>query len=249
MQWVTRYILYNSIINSGASQQRSRPGVSAETNLFHLFQQQIRIIASFGAASGKLAESMHKMAIGEALPVIDSEIPLSEFDKGLKRVADRAVGSGKIIVSSLGRPGEKRLRAPGPPQSLPWSGAGPISSSVRLNRRDHSYLVVHRVHGPRAGPTSPSHPQWPAPISSATLDEMDPRHRLLGQRWPPADEVDQRIIGKDRTWLGLQEQLGRFQSPPSPRSQSRSHVHRRARPRWVFAGATHSTGRRPSPGS
>jgi hypothetical protein len=25
---------------------------------------------------------MHKMAIGEALPVIDSEIPLSEFDKG-----------------------------------------------------------------------------------------------------------------------------------------------------------------------
>jgi hypothetical protein len=37
------------------------------------------------------------MAIGEALPVIDSEIPLSEFDKGLKRMADRAV-IGKIIV-------------------------------------------------------------------------------------------------------------------------------------------------------
>jgi hypothetical protein len=27
------------------------------------------------------------------------------------------------------------------------------------------------------------------------LDKMDSRHRLLGQRWPPADEVDQRIIG------------------------------------------------------
>ena len=75
----------------------STSGISAETNLFHLFQQQIRIIASFGATVRNLAESMHKMAIGEALPVIDSEIPLSEFDKGLKRMADRAV-IGKIIV-------------------------------------------------------------------------------------------------------------------------------------------------------
>ena len=75
----------------------STSGISAETNLFHLFQQQIRITASFGATVRNLAESMHKMAIGEALPVIDSEIPLAEFDKGLKRMADRAV-IGKIIV-------------------------------------------------------------------------------------------------------------------------------------------------------
>ena len=40
------------------------------------------------------------------------------------------------------------------------------------------------------------------------LNEMDPRHRLLGQRWPPTDEVDQPFIGEDRTWLSLQEQLG-----------------------------------------
>ena len=75
----------------------STSGISAETNLFHLFQQQIRITASFGATVRNLAESMHKMAIGEALPVIDSEIPLADFDKGLKRMADRAV-IGKIIV-------------------------------------------------------------------------------------------------------------------------------------------------------
>ena len=75
----------------------STSGISAETNLFHLFQQQIRITASFGATVRNLAESMHKMAIGEALPVIDSEIPLAEFDRGLKRMADRAV-IGKIIV-------------------------------------------------------------------------------------------------------------------------------------------------------
>ena len=99
MQWVTRYILYNHVINSGASRRGcgSTSGISAETNLFHLFQQQIRIIASFGATVRNLAESMHKMAVGEALPVIDSEIALAEFDKGLKRMADRAV-IGKIIV-------------------------------------------------------------------------------------------------------------------------------------------------------
>src|SRR6516225_5278218 len=45
------------------------------------------------------------------------------------------------------------------------------------------------------------------------LNEMDPRHRLLGQRWPPADEVDQPIIGEDRTWLSLQEQLGHTALP------------------------------------
>jgi len=37
------------------------------------------------------------------------------------------------------------------------------------------------------------------------LNKMDPRYRLLGQRRPPADEVDQPIIGEDRTWLSLQE--------------------------------------------
>jgi len=75
----------------------STSGISAETNLFHLFQQQIRIIASFGANKRNLAESLHKMAIREALPVIDREIPLAEFQSGLKRMADRAV-IGKIIV-------------------------------------------------------------------------------------------------------------------------------------------------------
>jgi hypothetical protein len=45
------------------------------------------------------------------------------------------------------------------------------------------------------------------------LNEMDPRHRLLGQCWPPADEVEQRIIGEDRTWLSLQEQLGHIARP------------------------------------
>src|SRR4029077_3538270 len=57
------------------------------------------------------------------------------------------------------------------------------------------------------------------------LDEMDPRHRLLGQRWPPADEVDQRIIGEDRTWLSLQEQLGHIARPQPVRVFSRDRMH------------------------
>src|SRR4029077_21077215 len=54
---------------------------------------------------------------------------------------------------------------------------------------------------------------------------MDPRHRLLGQRWPPADEVDQRIIGEDRTWLSLQEQLGYIARPQPVRVFSRDRMH------------------------
>src|SRR5215813_7309294 len=40
------------------------------------------------------------------------------------------------------------------------------------------------------------------------LEEMDPRDRHLGLRWPPADEVEIRAAGEDRTRLGLHEQLG-----------------------------------------
>jgi alcohol dehydrogenase len=75
----------------------STSGISAETNLFHLFQQQIRITASFGASIRNVAEGLGKMASGEARAVIDTEIELDHFDRGLKRMAERAV-IGKIIV-------------------------------------------------------------------------------------------------------------------------------------------------------
>jgi alcohol dehydrogenase len=75
----------------------STSGISAETNLFQLFQQQIRIIASFGANLRNVAEGLTKMATREVLPVIDSELDLADFAQGLKRMAERAV-VGKIIV-------------------------------------------------------------------------------------------------------------------------------------------------------
>jgi alcohol dehydrogenase len=75
----------------------STSGISAETNLFQVFQQQLRIIGSFGANFRNVAEGLAKMASREVLPVIDSVIDLADFGQGLKRMADRAV-IGKIIV-------------------------------------------------------------------------------------------------------------------------------------------------------
>src|SRR5215467_14854217 len=77
------------------------------------------------------------------------------------------------------------------------------------------------------------------------LDEMDSRHRLLGQRWPPADEVDQRIIGEDRTRLSLQEQLGHIARPQPVRvfSRDRGHVGGLARDGYLPGPRQ----RRPSP--
>jgi alcohol dehydrogenase len=75
----------------------STSGISAETNLFHLFQQQIHIMASFGGNIRNVAEGLAKMATGEARPFVDTEIELSEFARGLKRMSERAV-VGKIIV-------------------------------------------------------------------------------------------------------------------------------------------------------
>src|SRR5437899_2694846 len=66
----------------------STSGISAETNLFQIFQQQVRIIGSFGANLRNVAEGLAKMASREVLPVIDSVIDLADFGQGLKRMAD-----------------------------------------------------------------------------------------------------------------------------------------------------------------
>ncbi len=75
----------------------STTGVSAPTNLQHLFQQQIRIIASFGGNIRNVREGLAKMAAGTVRPVIDSEIAPEEFGRGLERLAGREV-FGKIVV-------------------------------------------------------------------------------------------------------------------------------------------------------
>src|ERR671937_10173 len=74
----------------------STSGPSTTINLMQLFQQQYRIIGSFGASMRNIRESLAKMANG-LLPVIDTEVALADFERGLARLESRQV-FGKIIV-------------------------------------------------------------------------------------------------------------------------------------------------------
>jgi alcohol dehydrogenase len=76
----------------------STTGVSAEINLFQLYQRQLRLIGSFGCNLRNLATVLDKMAAGIARPVIDTVIGLAEIDAALARLESRDV-FGKIIVT------------------------------------------------------------------------------------------------------------------------------------------------------
>jgi alcohol dehydrogenase len=71
-------------------------GPSTTLNLMQLFQQQYRIIGSFGASMRNIRESLAKMA-GGMLPVIDTEVALADIERGLARLESRQV-FGKIVV-------------------------------------------------------------------------------------------------------------------------------------------------------
>jgi alcohol dehydrogenase len=74
----------------------STSGPSTAINLMQLFQQQYRIIGSFGASMRNIRTSLDKMAAG-LTPVIDTEVALDDIEKGLQRLESRKV-FGKIIV-------------------------------------------------------------------------------------------------------------------------------------------------------
>jgi alcohol dehydrogenase len=76
----------------------STTGVSSEINLFQLYQQQLRLIGSFGCTIRNLRQSLEKMAAGIARPVIDSTVALEDIDKALRRIEARQV-FGKFIVT------------------------------------------------------------------------------------------------------------------------------------------------------
>jgi len=75
----------------------STSGVSATINLMQLFQQQYRIIGSFGCTMRNIRESLDKMAAG-ITPVIDTVFPLGDYAQGLERLESRNV-FGKILVA------------------------------------------------------------------------------------------------------------------------------------------------------
>jgi alcohol dehydrogenase len=72
-------------------------GPSTTLNLMQLFQQQYRIIGSFGASIRNIRESLDKMAAG-MLPVIDTEVSLADVERALARLESRQV-FGKLVVT------------------------------------------------------------------------------------------------------------------------------------------------------
>ena len=75
----------------------STSGVSTQMNLMQLFQQQLRLIGSFGCRMENMADALQKMAAGQVAPVVDTEIGFDGIGKALERMESRDV-FGKIIL-------------------------------------------------------------------------------------------------------------------------------------------------------
>jgi alcohol dehydrogenase len=75
----------------------STAGPSVTINLMQLFQQQYKIFGSFGCSMRNIRDSLSKIAAGMNT-IIDTEVPLAEFEKGLARLESRQV-FGKVIVT------------------------------------------------------------------------------------------------------------------------------------------------------
>jgi len=71
-------------------------GPSGNVNLMQLFQQQYRIIGSFGSPLSALTRALDRIASG-VHPVIDTVFPLQDFRAGLQRLENRDV-FGKLLV-------------------------------------------------------------------------------------------------------------------------------------------------------
>jgi len=75
----------------------STAGPNVTINLMQLFQQQYKIFGSFGASMRNIRDSLSKIAAGMS-PIIDTEVPLNELERGLARIESRQV-FGKVIVN------------------------------------------------------------------------------------------------------------------------------------------------------
>ena len=79
----------------------STTGVSTTMNLMQLFQQQLKLLGSFGCRIENMVSVMDKMAAGQVRPVVDSEIGMDEIGHALERMESRDV-FGKIILRVSG---------------------------------------------------------------------------------------------------------------------------------------------------
>ena len=75
----------------------STSGVSTQVNLMMLFQQQLKLLGSFGCRMGNMKDAMLKMSQGLVEPVIDTEVDMENIHKALERMEGRKV-FGKIVL-------------------------------------------------------------------------------------------------------------------------------------------------------
>ena len=73
----------------------STAGPTVTINLMQLFQQQYKIFGSFGCQIRNIRDSLENGA--GITPIIDSELPIADFEKALARLEGRQV-FGKVIV-------------------------------------------------------------------------------------------------------------------------------------------------------
>jgi alcohol dehydrogenase len=75
----------------------STSGVSTEINLMMLFQQQLKLLGSFGCRMENMANALEKMSLGRVKPVIDTEVGFEDIHHALERMEGRDV-FGKIVL-------------------------------------------------------------------------------------------------------------------------------------------------------
>ncbi len=75
----------------------STSGVSTEINLMMLFQQQLKLLGSFGCRMENMADALEKMSLGRVKPVIDTEVGFDDIHHALERMEGRDV-FGKIVL-------------------------------------------------------------------------------------------------------------------------------------------------------
>ncbi len=75
----------------------STSGISTDMNLMMLFQQQLKLLGSFGCRMENMANAMQKMARGIVHPVIDTEITFDGIATALERMESRQI-FGKIVL-------------------------------------------------------------------------------------------------------------------------------------------------------
>ena len=77
----------------------STAGPTVTINLMQLFQQQYKIFGSFGCAMRNIRDSLSKMAAGMS-PIIDTEVALADFERGLARLEGRQVSAKSSSISN-----------------------------------------------------------------------------------------------------------------------------------------------------